>query len=223
VGKLGDGHGSEYYFLRYRAEQSEALDQTLLAAIGRPEGRLEWHYPTGQAGEREPEGLAFLRDREDLQPLWREFWPQRGRAQTWDGVARLHTGAEVEWVLIEVKANAVEFVSPPCGASKAGGRTAIEKSLGRVKAALGVHYHYPWLGTYYQYANRLAVLHFLMQANVAARLLHVYFMGDRFPDGRECPSTTERWQEMIEARRITLGLPQAHPLSDRTHEAFVQV
>jgi hypothetical protein len=38
---------------------------------------------------------------------------------------------------------------------------------------------------YYQYANRLAVLHFLNAiANVPARLLHIYFTGDVFPCAR---------------------------------------
>jgi hypothetical protein len=138
-------------------------------------------------------------------------------------MAKLHTGPEAAWVLIEAKANAVEFVTPPCAASKDGGRGQIEKVLGRVKSALGVQRHYPWLGTYYQYANRLAVLYFLnQQAKVPARLLNVYFIGDCFPDGRECPESVERWRELIEARRITLGLPKPHALSDRTHEAFLQ-
>lgn len=222
MGRRGDGYGSDYHFLRQRVEQAAALDRSLLSALDAPDGRLEWVYPTGTEGEREPEGLAFLSDRQDVQALWREYWPQRGRAQTWDGVAKLHTSAGSEWVLIEAKANSVEFVTPPCGAVKEGGRGQIKTALGQVKTALGVHRHYPWLGTYYQYANRLAVLHFLTEASVPARLLHLYFIGDCFPDGRECPSTIERWRELIEARRITMGLPQSHCLSDRTHEAFVR-
>jgi hypothetical protein len=69
--------------------------------LGAPAGRLEWFCPTGAEGEREPEGLSFLRDREDVQALWRQFWPQRRTAQTWDGVAKLHTDSATEWVLVE--------------------------------------------------------------------------------------------------------------------------
>jgi len=58
---------------------------------------------------------------------------------------------------------------------------------------------------------------------VPARLLHVHFVGDCFPDGRDCPATVERWRELVEARRITLGLPESHRLTERTHEAFVPV
>ena len=38
---------------------------------------------------------------------WKKYWPQRGRAQTWDGIAKLHRGESYEWVLIEAKANTV--------------------------------------------------------------------------------------------------------------------
>lgn len=73
---------------------------------------------------------------------------------------------------------------------------------------LSVHRFFPWLGTYYQHANRLAVLHFLVnQAEVPARLLNVYFVGDRFRDGTECPATEDHWRSLIEARRLTLGYP----------------
>jgi hypothetical protein len=167
--------------------------------------------------------LDFLTDRPDVLALWKDFWPQRGRAQTWDGAARLlHRGDQIEWLLIEAKANKVEFVTPPTGASSNGGRAQILKSLNHVKSALGVHRHYPWHGTYYQYANRLAALYFLNEvAKVPARLLHIYFTGDCFPDGRECPASPEDWRRLIEARDITLGLLEEHPLSSRCHELFL--
>ena len=91
-----------------------------------------------------------------------------------------------------------------------------------MKEALGVHRHFPWTGTYYQYANRLAVLHFLNRVvNVPSRLLHASFTGDAFPDKRECPHDAPAWQQLIGARDITLGLPDRHALSSRSHVAYV--
>jgi len=223
MGKRGRGYGSEDHFLRYRSKSRDEFDRNLLGAMGALDGRLEWIYPTGVRAEREPQRVSFLKDK-GVETLWKKYWPQRGRAQTWDGVAKLHRGDVSEWVLIEAKANTVEFVTPPCGASKLGGRGQIEKALNRLKSYLGVHRFFPWLGTYYQYANRLAALHFLVnQAGVPAHLLHVYFIGDRFPDGTECPASEEHWRQLIEARRLTLGLPVRHALSDRTHEAFIHI
>ena len=173
MGKRGDGFGSEDHFLRYRSDRPVELDRAILAALQAPRGRLEWIYPCGVQDEREPTGVSFVEDPR-ISALWKDFWPQRGRAQTWDGIAKLVNGDVVEWVLIEVKANAPEFVTPPCAASREGGRSVIERTLNRVKSELGVHRHHSWLGTYYQYANRLAVLSFLNnRAKMPARLLHV--------------------------------------------------
>ena len=223
MGKRGKGYGSEDQFLRYRAERPTEFDRLLLGASGAQDGHLRWHYPIGAEREREPQGVDFI-DNPEVQRLWGEFWPQRGRAQCWDGVATLESNGTSEWVLIEAKANAVELVTSPCGASKDGGLDQIVKALGRVKRELGVHRDYPWTGTYYQYANRLAALFFLNTiARLPARLLNVYFMGDRFPDGRACPADESEWRPLIEARRITLGLPRRHSLSDRVYDVFVPV
>ena len=59
----------------------------ILEALAAPGGRLEWVYPTCADREREPEGWAFLAGDNRVMGSLREFWPQRGRAQTWDGVA----------------------------------------------------------------------------------------------------------------------------------------
>jgi len=114
MGKRGEGYGSEDHFLRYRSQRAEQLSAAVLDGLAVPDGG----YPTGAQDKREPEGLDFPADREDVAARWREYWPQRGRAQTWDGMANLHRGRTTEWVLIEAKANTVEFVTPPCGASK---------------------------------------------------------------------------------------------------------
>jgi len=49
-----------------------------------------------------------------------------------------------------------------------------------------------WNQPYYQYANRLAFLHFMGTQGVAARLCFLYFTGDAAP-GRTCPKSREAW------------------------------
>ena len=92
-----------------------------------------------------------------------------------------------------------------------------------MKRALGVHRDISWLGSYYQHANRLAVLWFLREHDQPAMFLDLLFMGDRFPDGRRCPHTKAEWQELLAARRRTLALPKRHPLSAQIHEVFLPV
>jgi hypothetical protein len=96
--------------------------------------------------------------------------------------------------------------------------------MAETKTFLGVPESSDWLGPYYQYANRLAVLYFLtVKAQVGARLLFGYFTGDRFPEGRACPSCVEDWRPLISECHDVLGLPEHHALSDRVHDVFVSV
>src|SRR5205823_4924022 len=119
----------------------------------------------------------------------------------WDAVGR----TAVYWLLVEAKANATELRSSATQA-KGASRDQIDKAMRETKQFLGVPPTFDWLGPYYQYANRLAVLYFLMaQAHVDARLIFLYFIGDRFPDDRPCPSCIEDWRPLINECHQSLG------------------
>lgn len=224
MGKIGDGYGSKYHLLQYRREKAPILDGAVQKIIGGPGTELNWIYPSDEASTtkaHELEGLEFLRSEKDVMRAWKEFWPQTGRQQTWDGIAYTTRDTEKEWLLFEAKANHPEFCSPP-SRSISNGRRMIEKAMGKMKNYLGVHRDFPWLGTFYQYANRLASLYFLnVVAEVPSRLVLIYFYGDRFPDDRPCPRDEAEWRELIRACHLTLGLPEHHKLSDRMHEVFL--
>lgn len=223
MGRRGKGYGSEDHLHRYRKRRPTDLDAAIRACTGLGDAPLEWLYPIpGNTVTPEPKGVNFLSGRTDVQVLWKKFWPQRGNQQRWDGIAECRD----TWLLIEAKANQPEFCTPPCGAKAEGGRDQILKALNQTKKLLGVHRDYPWQGTYYQYANRLAALHFLtnkVKPPVDARLVLIYFTGDCFPDGRVCPGSVAEWQALIEARRLTLGLPERHALSQQIHDVFLPV
>ncbi len=69
----------------------------------------------------------------------------------------------------------------------------------------------------------LYVLEKKVHPPVPARLLFLHFLGDQFPDARPCPATEGDWRELIEARRLTLGLPRGDGLTGRIHEIFLLV
>ena len=215
-------HGSERRFLHYHRTRRSDLDASILEALRESSvSSIEWIYPD-ETTRKEPQGLAFV-EGEALQNRWKTIWPTRGRQQSWDGVALLHApGRDAEWLLIEAKGNHPEFCSPPTGA-KGDGRKKIEKALNRTKTALGVHRDFPWFGTYYQHANRLVVLSFLNKNGQPARLLELLFVGEQFPDRRPCPHSESDWRKLLEARRLTLGLPEHHSLTSRIHEVFLPV
>ena len=159
----------------------------------------------------------------DIVEKWQEFWPTSGRPPMWDAWAIANEDGNDVVFIVEAKANVPELASPPSGASS-DSLTRILRALGDAKGFIGAPESVPWHETYYQYANRLAVLYFLTEiAAVHTRLLFLYFTGDQFPDGRECPMSAEAWRPHIEAAHRALGLPNSHRLSDAVLDVFVDV
>jgi hypothetical protein len=219
---VGAGYGSECHLLRYMGRHRRAFDARVCAAIGGD--RVEWldfHFDPSQVwpdGERR--GLDFVEDAA-LQAAWREWWPQGRGIHHWDAVARCRAGGEESWLLVEAKAN-VEELASDCQAKAKGGRGQIEAALASVKQALGVEAARDWMRGVYQAANRVAALHFLGAHGVAARLLHVYFCGDRAPN-RSCPADAAGWREALARQHAQLGIPPAHPIRARMHALFLPV
>jgi hypothetical protein len=219
MSRRGSGYGSEDHLRRYLAERPEEITDKVAVALGVEAGNLEWlPFPRTPKGDRELRGLEFLQGQrfQDVRTAWAHTWPATGRQPSWDAVA--HAGDA--WILLEAKSNVPEFVSPPCSATPAS-REQIVKALNQTKRLLGVTRFLAWNGTYYQYANRLTVLRFLHEHGVLAHLVFVYITGDRFPDGTPCPASPAEWEPLIEARRLTLGLPETHALSGFDHHIFL--
>jgi hypothetical protein len=219
MGRRGSGYGSEDHLRVYLSHRRELLNHAVGAALDIDPASLSWlAYPPTKTGDREFRGLEFVKGTPDEQVLraWKEYWPRTGRAQTWDAVGR----AGDTWILVEAKANWPEFVSSPTGATGESLKQ-ISSRLGRLRRELGVHRFFDWTSVYYQHTNRLAALAFLLKQGVDARLVGVYFYGDRFPDDTPCPASKEDWEGLIEARRLTLGLPKQHALSRFEAEVFL--
>jgi hypothetical protein len=219
---IGAGYGSECHLLRYLGRHRRAFDARVGAAIGGEVlGWLDFHFDPGQVwpdGERK--GIDFVDDAA-VQAAWRAWWPQGSGIHSWDAVGCYRVGGEEGWLLVEAKANLEELASD-CKAKPAGGRAQIEAALAEVKRALGVDAGRDWLCGHYQHANRIAALHFLVSHGVAARLLYVYFCGDRTPS-RSCPADAAGWCAALEAERKHLGLPAEHALRARMHALHLPV
>jgi hypothetical protein len=144
----------------------------------------------------------------------KDFWPQRG--PMWDGLARTSRG---DIMLIEAKAHIPELVSPRSRATEpAKGRIA--KSVRDVQQLLSPKSigHVDWTGTFYQYANRIAHLHFLRQDNgVRAHLVNVYFLNATDVQG---PASKLEWDGALKVVESYLGVGR-HRLSKYMHKVFV--
>jgi hypothetical protein len=231
MGKIGYGYGSEWHLLRYLGRHRDTLNQQIINSIGGDEiSWLDFNFSNENKNclrDSEWNGLDFITDRDVLRS-WHAFWPTSGRAQNWDAVGKIKmTDGTEEWLLVEAKAHTHELKGNGCGASNARSIEKIERALEKTKAAFGAG-STPlenWLGSYYQYANRLAALYFLAeecQPAVPARLLFIYFLGDKHK-GQDCPQSREEWEPVLNVMEDALGIDRETPLYEQVHHLFFDV
>jgi hypothetical protein len=159
---------------------------------------LEWRAPLAANKFEEPVDAAFL---EALGLS--EHAPQGG--PRWDALAVAKRGGDrVGVVLIEAKSYPEEILGPGCRATSAESRNRIGRSLDAAKAAFGADPAADWMGSCYQFANRLAHLHFLRQQGVPAWLVNVCFIGDWHRR-----TTRGEWQAALPNTRRMLGFGDA--------------
>lgn len=223
---IGYGYGSEWHLLRWMGRHRQEFDRLVLAAIGNGAAALDWLDSAWNRGavwpDAEIKGLDFLPVAHPARIDWEQKWPQTGNVPNWDAVGRLLLGdGSTEWVLVEAKAHVGELKSS-CGAKANGGRPLIKRFLDDAKQALGVPVSHDWLTDHYQYANRVANLHFLQANGVSARLLMICFTGDRRP-GWSCPVNQQAWQPALQKAKAHLGLSSGHGLANRIHELYLPV
>jgi hypothetical protein len=96
------------------------------------------------------------------------FWPKNG--PQWDGLGLSTDGKRF---LLEAKANLPELSSPRCKAKSKNSILKINQSFLETKMEMSseVPLDADWKGTFYQYTNRLAHLHFLRKNNIDAYLI----------------------------------------------------
>jgi hypothetical protein len=234
MGRISDGFGSEFHLLRYLGYHRRELNRAVEVETG---GRvLEWlDFAFGAERtfphlDEEWKGVDFVDRESPVESAWRSFWPQTGNVPNWDAVGLLQSGADVEFLLVEAKAH-VEEIRSSCSAKEEGGLRTIREALDATIKAHGFTVDVEnWLRPYYQYANRLAHLHFLRQNNIAARLIFTYFCGDNWRgktmhDGKppNCPKDKQQWQPHLQEMHGHLGLTGQSKLEERVHKLFLHV
>jgi len=182
----------------------DALDKKLREAGALAVDRhLKWLAPLHDDKWAEYRDAQFLEKlgHADLAGELANYWPRRG--PQWDALAMDESGRAF---LIEAKAHAREMAST-CKAGATSLRM-ITSSLEESKRALGAKPGSDWTKGYYQYANRLAHLHFLRKHAVDAVLVFLYFTG---ADDIGGPSSEAAWRRHVEAAPAHLGMPKNTP------------
>lgn len=191
--------GSQKWMIRAVNDCPDALGEALARVWPDLRG-LDWRSPLRADDCAEYRDGAFLErlgldsHRDTLTAFWPRFGPQ------WDALAVFEGGV----LLVEAKAHVAEAVSGPSGAGPES-RGRIDAALREAAEALGATPKGDWNGPFYQYANRLAHLHFLRdRCGVDARLAFVDFVGDAEMGG---PDTEAEWRAVTTVIETALGLP----------------
>lgn len=130
----------------------------------------------------------------------------------------------IGWLLVEAKAHTGEIKSN-CNAEPESIKK-IDLALQKTKDFLKIQNSNDWKKEYYQYANRLAVLCFLREHSIMAKLLFIYFLGDKHQklrDGSMCPKTAQEWYPFREKQKQYLGVTDAMKQHFGIHEIFLDV
>jgi hypothetical protein len=131
---------------------------------------------------------------EKIKANWKAYWPQTGTPPNWDAV--LYSKREDEWIIVGAKARLQELESS-CGASD-GSRKIIESALGKTQERFGIQCGNCWLFPYYQLANRLAFINFLLENKIKASLLYIYFLNGWPNNPNKNVTSQKAWRGAID-------------------------
>lgn len=207
--------GSLKWIQSLMADHEGILTGAIRAAFEMPPiWTIEWISPLEKDDWAEYRDGTFLKclRQEHLIGDLKSFWPSQG--PQWDA---LGCSSDNGVVLVEAKSHTGEMRSS-CSATSAKSLELINRSLDEVKQAYGAPTSSDWHHGFYQYANRLAHLHFLQRHGVNARLAFVYFVNDHERSG---PCSVDEWGAAIATVHKHLGIDDL--AGANTRDVFIDV
>lgn len=220
MAEMGLGYGSEYQLLRYLGHHRIELNNVINSNT-RLSGEIQWlDFPkdtTRLSLDGEYITIDFLHDKISekafaaLKSKWKNYWSPSGTQPNWDGVFLHRKDNEEEWIIVEAKAHLGEIKS----STKASLNPNIQNAFIETQNRFGIKNEH-WFGEYYQLANRLAFINFLLENNINASLLYIYFINgyekqqlkNRKTISVESKSVNKQidWEKAIEQEYIDLGI-----------------
>jgi hypothetical protein len=196
-----NGRGSLKQIQSLVNDRTNHLNDSIRAAVpSLSKSIFTWKSPLKADSYAEYRDSDFLEvlDLSSHEKQLRAFWPSRG--PQWDALGRSDNGSIL---LVEAKANIPEL-SSSCSAKSAHSIQLISKAFSETKAFFGVPPEADWMNGYYQFANRLAHLHFLRNVcREDAYLIFIYFLNDTSVNGPKCPGD---WGPSLKELYSSLGL-----------------
>ena len=226
---MGLGYGSEYQLLRFLGHHRNELEEIILKNTTINDSlnyKMEWlDYPKNNSRlslDGEYTGISFLPDelKNKVSENWKKYWPQGGSLPSWDSIINLtplvpNSPLADQWIIIEAKANLDEGIEKSSGATDENSIKKIEKAFESTQKRFNIKTVNSWLKKYYQLANRLAFVNFMLDNGIECSLLNIYFLnGYVKKDTKNLKRTIEdksikivsEWRKVIDAEYDYLGI-----------------
>ncbi|MGL4908977.1 MAG: hypothetical protein ACRC9X_02435 [Bacteroidales bacterium] len=220
MAEMGLGYGSEYQLLRYLGHHRNELNKTI-AEQTKLNGELNWlDFPKNNSTlslDGEHKNIDFLKchledlEYERLKNNWNKYWSPTGTPPNWDGIIIHKVNDSNEWIIVEAKAHLKELEST----TESADNENIQNAFIKTQKNFGVSNN-NWFGKYYQLANRLAFINFLLENNIKASLLYIYFIngynkrilrdGKKETVEKKSVESIDIWKEALNKEYNELGL-----------------
>jgi hypothetical protein len=236
-GKMAEmalGYGSEFQLLRFLGHHRQELEGIILKNTKinpNLEYNMEWlDFPKDnkrKSLDGEYVGIDFLdkKSKSQIAGNWKKYWPQSGSVQNWDAVLYLSpivpdTSIKDKWVLIEAKGTIKEGIEDGTGAKDKESIKTIENAFEETKKRFNIKTQNNWLKKYYQLANRLAFINFLLDNNIDCSLLYIYFINAWPNNSQKNILTKDTWKKVINDEYAYLGIN--NEAKKHIYEIFVE-
>ena len=228
MAEMALGYGSEYQLLRFLGHHRNFLNNEILKQTG-IEGVIEWEdYPSDSKRlslDGEFKGIEFLKNYPDyasIKAKWKNFWPQSGNSQNWDGIFYCNKVIYLVEAKAHLETNSLKSeLESDCGAENADSKKHIDEAFEKTREFFGIKAVNDWTKKYYQQANRLAFIYFLNEiCGIKAELVNIFFINGYDTKENDYGVTSEaEWKAAIKDEYDYLGL------TDRAkfviHEVFI--
>jgi hypothetical protein len=217
MAEMALGYGSEYQLLRFLGHHRNELEGYILRQTKINENleySMEWlDFPKDnnrKSLDGEYVGLNFL-DKKILKKLtekWKTYWPKN--SQNWDAILYCSpiipdSSLKEEWIIVEAKGNLKELESNS-GVKDKESKKLIETAFEATQKRFNIKTENSWLKKYYQLANRLAFINFMLDNGIQCSLLNIYFLNGWPNNPVKNVKNIKDWKNAINDEYSFLGI-----------------
>jgi len=226
------GKAGSFIDFQIAVEQRTAINSDIQSL--RPDwkgAKIKWYSPIKVSGYKEFHDTTFWNGRfkKTDSSFWeglgdhisfQGFWPKGG--PSWDGLAVLEKeDGHKTLLLFEAKSHKGELISY-CSAKNPNAIKLICRRLNIAQEELGLNKKADLMIRYYQFANRLAHLHFLQSQKIDVALINILFANDPYWNSKD-KTGVDDWKKAQLKKMQYFGIDDNFLLTHCIYERIIDL